>query len=151
MKRTTRYAATPKVKRNAADGLFTKPSNVQIGHAQGVFLDKFAPRFYLVSHEDGKDFIRFYRIFHANLQQGAGLRVHGRLPELFRVHFAQAFVALDLDPFLAEGEDLLDQLGISAHFFRLLPGFQLEGRRAQGAELLGDFPQLLKLGRADQL
>jgi hypothetical protein len=48
VKRTTRYAATTKVKRNAADGLFTKPSNVQIGHAQGVFLDKFAPWFYLV-------------------------------------------------------------------------------------------------------
>src|SRR3989304_3285656 len=70
--------------------------DVQVRHAQGIALDEISPRFNLIPHEDGEDLVGLDGVGHVNLQQDAGLRVHGRLPELFRVHLSQAFVTLDL-------------------------------------------------------
>ena len=69
--------------------------NIKVAHQLGMLLNKLAARLYLVTHEDGKQLVCCLRILHAHLQHGTPLRVHGGIPQLLRVHLAQALVALD--------------------------------------------------------
>ena len=74
---------------------------IQLPYFQGVVLDELPSWFHLVAHKDGKNLIGLNRILHCHLQQCTLLRAHGGLPELFRIHFTQPFVALDAQTLFA--------------------------------------------------
>ena len=63
-----------------------------------VLFDKLAPRLYLVAHQCRKRQVDFrgLRLIHRHLAQDAPRRIHGRLPELLRIHLTKSFVTLDL-------------------------------------------------------
>jgi hypothetical protein len=73
------------------------PLNIQFPYGQGVSFDEIAPAFDLFAHELGEDVVGFAGILDGHLKETALFRVSGGFPELFRVHFAQALVALDVD------------------------------------------------------
>ncbi len=49
------------------------------------------------AHKHIEDFVGFSRVVDGNLLENAARRIHGRLPELFGVHFTETFVTLDVD------------------------------------------------------
>ena len=69
--------------------------------------DEFASRLDLVAHEDGEEAVCFDSIGELDLQHDALFRIHRGIPELFRIHFAQPFVALDRTAIAA---DLIEEL-----------------------------------------
>ena len=72
-----------------------------------MLFDEFASRLDLVAHEDGEEAVRFDSIGELDLQHDALFRIHRGIPELFRIHFAQPFVALDRTAIAA---DLIEEL-----------------------------------------
>src|ERR1700690_2768595 len=81
-------------------------SDIEEPHFFGVLFDELAARFDLVAHEHGEDFVDRLRVFHGDELQGAAHGVHGGLPELVGVHFAEALEALQLDALFDELDDL---------------------------------------------
>ena len=53
----------------------------------------FAAGFDVFAHQRAEDGFALGQVFELDREQGAALGVHGGLPELFRVHFAQTLVA----------------------------------------------------------
>ncbi len=68
--------------------------NVNVSGAQGIGLNELAARLNVIPHEHGENVIGFNSVVNLHAQQAAHSRVHGGFPQLSRVHFAQAFVAL---------------------------------------------------------
>jgi hypothetical protein len=54
-------------------------------------------RFDFFAHQGDEDFVGGDGVVDLHFEQAAHRRVHGGFPELFGVHFAQAFVALDAE------------------------------------------------------
>src|SRR5215468_10031183 len=77
-------------------------SDVQVLHERGVLLDELAARLDHLAHERGEHELRLGLVLELHLEQSARLRIHGRAPQLFGVHFAQALVALDGHALLAQ-------------------------------------------------
>ena len=65
-----------------------------------VFLNEFAARFYVVTHQHGENFISLCSILDGDLLKQTVLRIHGRLPKLFGVHLTKTFVALRVQSFV---------------------------------------------------
>ena len=84
--------------------------HVQVFDVERVFLDEFAAGFDGVAHEDTEHFIGGSGVVHCDFQERASLDVHGRGPQLFGVHFAEALEAGDLLALLTELAEGLDQL-----------------------------------------
>ena len=57
--------------------------------------------FYFISHKECECVTCTLIIVYGHLQQPSVLRSHGCLPELFRVHLTQTFIALDIGTFLS--------------------------------------------------
>src|SRR3990167_8488819 len=76
-------------------GRLTLTLEVQVGHRQGVGLDKVPTRLYGIAHQGVEDLIGSDRVFDTHLEHAAYFRVHGGFPELIRVHFAETLIALD--------------------------------------------------------
>ena len=78
-----------------------------------VVLDELAARLDDVAHQDREHLVGFdgVVVVQIDLQQLALLRVHRGLEKLLRVHFAEAFEALDLHAAPADLDDLLVNLG----------------------------------------
>jgi hypothetical protein len=74
-------------------------SNIEIANRQGVLLDEFPAGLYIVTHQSGEHLISQKSILDGHLQHPPRFWVHRRFPELFRVHLAETFVALDGAPF----------------------------------------------------
>jgi hypothetical protein len=76
---------------------------------------KVPARLHFLAHEGGEDAVGGDGVLDLDSQQAAHLGVHGGFPELFRVHLAQAFVALNAQvlPDLVEQpvEGLLEVVG----------------------------------------
>src|SRR6185369_10071252 len=106
--------------------------DVQIDHVQRVGLDEVAARLDLVTHQDGEDLVRFDGVLDLDLQQDPVFRVHGGLPELLRVHLAQAFVALDAESLLGVLQEEGQQIFVVAGLQQDLAGFLLHGCPAVG-------------------
>ena len=72
--------------------------NIQILHKSGVFFDKLASGFDLISHKGGKCQIdlRLRRFVHRYLQKYPALRIHRGFPKLLGIHLTESFVTLDL-------------------------------------------------------
>src|SRR5438067_6275257 len=83
--------------------------HIQVSDAEGVGLDEFAAGFDEVAHQGREGLLGVVLMVDPDLQQGARLGIQGRLPELLRVHLAEALVAVDLDAAPAQLHDRLDQ------------------------------------------
>src|SRR5262245_11935098 len=83
--------------------------DVQVHDVQRVLLDEIAAGFDGIAHEDGEHLVGADGIFHGDLEERARLRVHRRLPELLRIHLAEALVALEGGPVLGLLHDDLEQ------------------------------------------
>ena len=64
-------------------------------------MDEFAARFDDVAHQLGENLIGFRHVSDLDLQERALIGVERRLPKLFGIYFAQAFVALQVDALAA--------------------------------------------------
>ena len=118
------------------DALSEHNSYIQIPHPQRIGLNKIPPRFHCIAHQRIENFIRANGIFDLRLEQTADFGIHGGFPQLFGIHFTQAFVALHADAALRFGEDPVD--GFAEFFYRLLvfTAAQLaRSRRARGVLL----------------
>ena len=84
--------------------------DIQVADIQCVVFDEFAPRFDLVAHQHGADFVGFDSVVDADLQQGARFRIHGGFPQLFGINFTQAFVTLNRQVLLRGCEHTIELL-----------------------------------------
>src|SRR5258706_4060935 len=92
---------------------FPSFSNIQIAREFGVLLDELSTRLDLVAHQHLESRIRQHCIFHRNLENRSCLRIHRRIPELNRIHFAESLVALDvrtLSVAVAQASDIIISL-----------------------------------------
>ena len=83
--------------------------DVQILHVERIILDELAARLDRITHQDRKNLVGLNRIINLDLQQRTPLRVHGRLPELLRIHLTQTFVTLDCQILLGRGKHTLKE------------------------------------------
>src|SRR5471032_1787323 len=93
--------------------------HVNIPRPQRIGLNKVPPWLNIITHQRRKDLIRSNRILDLYFQQAAHGGVHGGFPQLFRVHFAQTFVALFGDGafgFVAQPLDGLVEVGDGGFF-----------------------------------
>src|SRR5215212_748635 len=74
--------------------------DVEVSHVEGVVLNELSPRLNRITHQNGKDQIRFHRVIDSYFQQSTFVWIHGGFPKLFRIHLAQTFVALNREIFL---------------------------------------------------
>src|SRR5213594_2982277 len=65
------------------------PSDIQVLDLVRVLLDELAARLDLFTHEDREDALGLDRVLERHTADGAVLGVHGRLPELLRVHLPE--------------------------------------------------------------
>src|SRR5262245_41345535 len=68
--------------------------NIQVGNRQRILLDELPAGLDLIAHEGGENVVGRLGVFDAHFDQATSRWVDGGLPQLFRIHFAQAFVAL---------------------------------------------------------
>ena len=61
-----------------------------------VLLDELTAWGNLVAHQHGEGSISFEGVLDGDLAQCSVLGIHGRSPQLFRVHFTQTFVSLNV-------------------------------------------------------
>jgi len=87
------------------------PSHIQIPRIQRVRFNEGPTWFHVVAHQRAEDLVRRNGVVDLYAQQAAHGGVHGGFPELFGVHFAQAFVALLGDAAFHVGEHPADGVG----------------------------------------
>ena len=77
---------------------FLKPFlslHVQVADVLGVRLDEALAGIHRIAHQHIEGAVGLGGIVHRHQQQGAVIGIHGGLPQLHRVHFAQTFVSRD--------------------------------------------------------
>src|SRR5450631_527138 len=90
-------------------------SNIQVPHAQRIGLDELAARLDFLAHQGGEYLVRSDSILDLDPKQAARLGIHRGFPELLRIHFAQALVALDRDGAAGLGEEPVQRFLEGAH------------------------------------
>lgn len=70
---------------------------IKVDGVFGVFLDERLARLDLLAHEDGEYLVGLDSVLETNAAQGARFGVHCRLPQLVRIHLAEALEARDID------------------------------------------------------
>src|SRR3984957_8215161 len=83
-------------------------SHIHIG-AERIILDEFSARLDHIAHQLGKDVVGLIDLLDLDLQHRALVGVERGLPELARVHFTEAFVALQRYALVAGGRHRLEQ------------------------------------------
>ena len=81
-------------------------SYVEVGGVECVVFDEGAPRGDVFAHEHREGAVGDGSIGDFDLEEAAFLGVHGGFVELLGVHFAESFVALDIEaaaPYAADG------------------------------------------------
>src|ERR1700754_3544100 len=94
--------------------------NIEVRNGQRVLLDELATRLDLIAHQRGEDVVRGERVLDAHLDQPARRRGDRRVPELFGIHLAETFVALDQLPTTGLLQQPLDRLLEARHFLALV-------------------------------
>ncbi len=84
--------------------------NIQVDDFEGVFLDEFAARFDVFAHERGENILGGDGILEFDLEQRAGIRIHGGIPKLLGIHFAQAFETRDGEIFFGVFDDVVEHV-----------------------------------------
>ena len=62
------------------DRYFSSQLHVEVLHVESVVFDKFTAGFNCVSHQNGKNLIRFDRVVDSYLEQGTLIRIHRSFP-----------------------------------------------------------------------
>src|SRR6266699_3758736 len=125
-------------------------SNIQIHDFQGVVLDELAPRFDVFSHERRENIFSRDGVFELHSEERAGVRVHRGLPELRRIHFAEALEPRDGEIFLRVFHH------VAQHVLRFFLGGLVavardeEGRLVEFLDLFRERAQALVFGRGRQ-
>src|SRR5450830_384205 len=98
--------------------------NIQVNDVQRILLDKITARLNLIAHQNRENLVRLDDILDLDLQKDTVFRVHGGLPELFRVHLSQTFIALNCQPLFGIFEEEVEQIlmvgGLKQHLPSLL-------------------------------
>src|SRR5215472_9120324 len=94
---TTNAAASTiqHAKRRWHQRCITTGSDVQIANAQRVALDELSARLDLLAHQGGENLLGGNAVLDLHLEQPPRLRIHGRFPELVRVHLPEPLIALN--------------------------------------------------------
>src|SRR4030042_1430581 len=132
---------------------------IQVRGVQGVSVDEVAPGALLGPHGGWEDLVGPHRVLDAPLQQRPLFGIHRRLPELPRVHLAEALVALDGYPLLAGADHVVDEGRQALDGVELLPGsaaFRFHGahpvgRLSEERHLVQEGPDLRKLRQLQYL
>ena len=82
-----------------------------------VLLYEFTPGSHVVAHEHGEGVIDIACQVDGDLFQDACIWIHGRFPQLLRVHFAQTFVSLGVYSVFLTAAIFLDE--VLAFLFRI--------------------------------
>src|SRR5674536_373904 len=77
---------------------FVAGSDVQEAHVLCVALDERPPGLDVLAHQDAEQLVGERRIVESDLEQDAGGRVHGGVPQLLGRHLAQALEPTDPRP-----------------------------------------------------
>ena len=126
--------------------VFNSPLNIQVLHFQRVFFNELAAGFDDIAHEDGEDGVSFHLVFDAYLKQGALFGVHGSLPELVGIHFAEALESLHGEGFFAEGHHVLQQFLAALDGQLVAIGSDVEGRLVIGVDAAVKVQQAALIG-----
>src|SRR5690554_475523 len=123
--------------------------DVEVLNIQGVLFDEFASQFDVVAHEDCEGFFGFDHIAEGHLYEGTLGFVHRGFPQLFGVHFTEAFVSLDALSAGAFGHDGFDETGHAGDL--LLAGTEFDAYFALAGEVdptfvdFGEFSEVSEL------
>ena len=87
--------------------------HIEIPHIERVVLDELSARFDHIAHQDREHLVGIDRVIviQIYLEQFALLRIHRRLEQLLRVHFAETFEALDLHAAATDLQNLMQNFG----------------------------------------
>src|SRR5277367_2859332 len=83
--------------------------NIQVDDVEGVFFYEFAALFDVFAHEGGENCFGCDGIFQAHFEQGAHFGVHGGVPQLLGIHFAQALETGDGEIFFGVFQNVIEQ------------------------------------------
>ena len=75
--------------------------DILVHNVKRIIMNKVFSRLDHVSHQGSKSLVGVVHMLDLNLQQRACFRIQSRFPELFGVHFAKPFVALNGNAFFA--------------------------------------------------
>src|SRR5947208_484100 len=95
--------------------------DVQVQDFLRVFLDVLPAGLDRLPHQDGEDGVRGRRVVDRDLFEEAPIRVHRGLPELLRVHLAEALVSLGHEALLGQLFHEFLPLSLRVSVMRLLP------------------------------
>src|SRR5579871_724739 len=111
--------------------------DVQVFHIQRIFFDELATSFDVLTHQRSEDGLALSNVLELHGKQGPALGIHSRLPELWRRHLAQAFVALHVVTAAALFLDVVEKIARIGFLNRL--DLNLALRRGLGRFLLLGF------------
>src|SRR4051794_26309596 len=90
---SSRLSIRPGPRAPVSSSLMRHPLDVEELDVLGVLLDELATRLDRVAHQHGERAVGGGRIFDVDAHQQTLGRIHRRLPELLRVHLAEALEA----------------------------------------------------------
>ena len=105
----------------------------------------------MFAHEDTEEVIGCDSVFYVYSKQTPSLFIHGGLPELFRIHLTQTFVALDGQTFFCFFHQQLEELGRILELFLTLTCLYLAVTTLESGEASELFAQLGKITRPQEL
>src|SRR3990172_12605683 len=109
--------------------------DVQVADLIVVALDEVLAGGHFLAHELREHAVCGHRVLYVDLEHDAPGGVHGRLPELLRVHLAQTLVALDVHLAVLEAADVGVLLLIVVHPAGLLSVLDAVERRLGDVEV----------------
>src|SRR5256885_1723815 len=120
--------------------------NIQVHDFQRVVFDELAARFDIFTHKCRENIFCGNGVFELHLKQRTRVRVHGRVPKLLGVHFAQPFESRDGEIFLSVFHHVVEHVG--RLFLRHLVAITRHGERrmVKFFDLLGQAAQTLIFG-----
>src|SRR6202522_977106 len=105
--RSSSFRAAPAVSSIPVDR--SPELDIQVDDVEGVFFYEFAALFDVFAHEGGENCFGGDGIFQAHFEQGAHFRVHGGVPQLLWIHFAEALEARDGETLAGVFQDVIEQ------------------------------------------
>jgi hypothetical protein len=124
---------------------------IQVVDIERVGLNKIPPRLNLVSHKRGEDFVRRDRVLDTHLEQSPVFRVHGRIPELIRVHFTETLVALNVQAFARFPHQPVISIAELTDRLNALPAADERIVAEQVTGLLHELPDLQVVGTVEKV
>src|SRR5690606_31586432 len=125
--------------------------DIQVLHSQRIRFDKLPARVHLVTHQGSEELVGTDRILDGYLQHASALRIHGRFPQLLRIHFAQSLVALQVVPFHGITGQPLERLCEALHFLLTFAALHKRALLDQSFQRAAQLRNRLVLTRLEEL